>query len=135
MNSVDVISAFTSAINRRSVNELRDLMTEDHCFVDSSGSELRGRDVVCAAWDAFFSLMPHYRITVEHVLPGTNMTAVFGVAEVGMSTDSTGHATGHFRLPAAWKVSLLDNRVAFWQVYADWSQAYPANMPANRREK
>jgi len=49
MNPLAAALAFFDAINRHDVEKLAGLMTEDHVFVDSLGSTMRGRETM-RAW-------------------------------------------------------------------------------------
>ena len=46
MTSAEVVLAFVKAINRRDVEMLCRLMTDDHLFVDTGGAQYRSRETM-----------------------------------------------------------------------------------------
>jgi ketosteroid isomerase-like protein len=104
----DVMVAFNDAINAADVARLEALMTEDHQFVDPAGAEVHGRAACVDAWRGFFAGFPDYRNVfdaVREVAPGE-------VEAVGRSECSDPRLDG----PARWTATVLDGRVARWQV-------------------
>jgi ketosteroid isomerase-like protein len=104
--------AFNDAINRQDLDPLVALMTPDHLFVDSAGSETRGRDAMRAAWHGFFAAFPDYR----------NLARVWridgdAVLLVGRSECRESALAG----PAIWKAVIRGSKVAEWRVYDDSS--------------
>jgi ketosteroid isomerase-like protein len=104
--------AFANAINRQSVAELTALMTEDHLFVDSLGTQVRGRDRMTAGWTAYFQMVPDYTITIEE-------TYADGDAVVMLGTAQGTYASTRWQTPAAWKARMRGGLLAEWRVYAD----------------
>ncbi|MCZ7557362.1 MAG: nuclear transport factor 2 family protein [Bacteroidia bacterium] len=129
MNHGDVIAAFITAINKGDLSAMGKLMTEDHRFIDSAGTELRGPATVCAAWRDFFFIMPDYRISIERMVTEADVTALFGTAEGTLNLAVANNTTRRIELPAAWKVSLRDGRIAVWQVYTDWGTVLRTASP------
>ncbi|HKO86863.1 MAG TPA: nuclear transport factor 2 family protein [Actinomycetota bacterium] len=50
--------AFNDAINRRDLESLRTLMTDDHAFIDADDILISGKDEVLDAWRGFFKAFP-----------------------------------------------------------------------------
>jgi ketosteroid isomerase-like protein len=108
--------AFNDAINRRYLDALDRLMTDDHTFIDSDDNLLAGKEEVLQAWDGFFEAFPDYRNEWSKLIPsGGTMTAV------GRSVCSTEPALDG---PAIWTARIGDGKVSEWRVYED--------TPANR---
>jgi ketosteroid isomerase-like protein len=104
----DVVVALNDAINAADLARLEGLITEDHRFVDSAGSEVHGRAACVHAWRGFFAAFPDYRNVFERVreeVPGE-------VEAVGRSECSDPRLDG----PARWTASVVDGRVRRWQV-------------------
>jgi ketosteroid isomerase-like protein len=112
-----VVVAFNEAINRRDLDALAELMTDDHRFVDSAGSVVAGKDEVLAAWEGFFESFPDYRNDWGEV---TSSDAV--VTATGRSVCSNEPALDG---PAIWTARTSGGKVSEWRVHED--------TPANRR--
>lgn len=121
-DETDVVRAFIAAINRRSLPDISDLMTEDHTFVDSGGTATSGRRKMAAGWEEYFRLFPDYTIEVETILGKGELVAVFGSA-CGMYNGKRGLVPeNRIEMPAAWRAVVQDGKVKRWQVYADWTE-------------
>jgi uncharacterized protein (TIGR02246 family) len=112
-----VVIAFNEAINRRDLDALAELMTDDHRFVDSAGSVVAGKDEVLAAWEGFFESFPDYRNDWGEV---SSRDAV--VTATGRSLCSNEPALDG---PAIWTANTRDGKLTEWRVHED--------TPANRR--
>jgi ketosteroid isomerase-like protein len=103
--------AFNDAITRRDLSALRELMTEDHTFVDSDANVVAGAKSVLDAWQGFFAAFPDYRNVWEDVrLDGDAVIAT------GRSVCATEPALDG---AAIWTATLRGDRVAEWRVYED----------------
>jgi ketosteroid isomerase-like protein len=107
---VTVVLRFNDCITAGDVDSLADLMTSDHCFVDTEGLAVVGRDACRAAWVGFFAAFPDYR-------------NVFTVVRAGPAAVSVrGHsicAAPELAGPALWAAAVRDGRIARWQVFQD----------------
>jgi ketosteroid isomerase-like protein len=112
------VIAFNEAINRRDLEALRALMTDDHRFVDSDDKALAGKKDVLTAWQGFFAAFPDYRNEWSHVIPARGR-----VIAVGRSVCSAEPALDG---PAIWTASTVGDKVSEWRVHDD--------TPANRAE-
>jgi limonene-1,2-epoxide hydrolase len=130
-DAIAVVRRFIAAVNRRSVDDLRAVMADDHTFIDSQGRALVGREEMMSAWRAYFAMFPDYEIRVHSILADGDRVAVFGEA-FGTFNGKRGLAPeNRIVMPAAWNAGVKDGRVAFWQVYADWTEG----MKIIEREK
>jgi limonene-1,2-epoxide hydrolase len=121
-NEIDVVKAFIAAINRRAPSEISGLMTEDHTFVDSSGSIQSGRENMTAGWEEYFRMFPDYKIQVECILQDKAHVAVFGSASGTYNGKRGLVPENRIEMPAAWKAVVENGKVKLWQVYADWTE-------------
>jgi uncharacterized protein (TIGR02246 family) len=112
MMPLDIVHAFVNAINRRNIDELAELMTEDHVFTDGLGVAVRGRDNMKAGWAAYLQLVPGFTIAIEETYSDDPVVILLGVAQ-GTYAGET------WSTPAAWRAKVRDGRVAEWRVYAD----------------
>ena len=110
---------FVSAINRQDMEELSELMPENHVFVGSAGEAVRGRREILDAWARFFRMFPDYRIEVHRILEEDGSAGVFGTARGTWSPDGVLRPDDHWEIPAAWEANVRDGRVAVWRVFAD----------------
>jgi ketosteroid isomerase-like protein len=128
-----VARAFVEAINSGSPERLARLMTEDHVFVDSDGTEVRGRAVMADGWRDFFGLVPDYRITVKEIATAGRTVLLAGEAEGTFAGAGVLRAEDHWRVPAAWRAVVEGSRVAVWQVYVNPEPLARAFRRARRR--
>ncbi|HYR75305.1 MAG TPA: nuclear transport factor 2 family protein [Pyrinomonadaceae bacterium] len=115
MTNKQTILAFIDRINAHDVEGLAALMSDDHTFIDAHGNQVSGREKMLAGWRGYFEWFPDYYIEVTDVFEGDDTLALFGVAGGSFNNKET----ESWRLPAAWKGSVNDGRVALWQVFAD----------------
>lgn len=108
-----VAAWFNDRINRRDVDGLAALMTDDHRFVDAEGSSVSGKPACLDAWRGFFDSFPDYRNVF------TSLTARDGVVTiVGYSVCADPRLAG----PALWTATIRGELVAEWRVHADTPQ-------------
>ncbi len=119
MTPTEIAYSFVEAINSGDPDQLSELMTEDHTFIDADGSEHSGRDEMHHGWEKYFSMVPDFRIQVKDALSRDNTVALFGVAEGTFDQDGVLKSENHWVVPAAWRVVVEDGRVAVWQLYVN----------------
>ena len=107
----DVMRRFNDAINVRDVERLVGMMTSDHAFIDASGTAVRGRDEVAAAWRGFFAAYPEYRNNFDRVVATGDGAVAVGTSTCPKDPDLDG--------PALWRATIRDGNVAHWRVYDD----------------
>lgn len=112
MTPLETVHAFVNAINRQNVDELAQLMTEDHVFIDSLGAVVPGRDNMKAGWASYFEMVSDYTITIEEAFSEGSAVILLGIA-LGTYVGET------WSTPAAWRATVRGDRVAEWRVYAD----------------
>jgi ketosteroid isomerase-like protein len=119
MTSTEVVSAFVNAINRRDVEELCRLMTDDHLFVDSGGAEYRGRETMRSGWIGYFSMVPDYTIEIQETLADGPLVILIGTAHGTYSPDGNLNPADRWSTRAAWRAVVTGGHIAVWQVFAD----------------
>ena len=115
MTNRQLIMAFVDAINARAPEALAELLSPDHTFIDAQGNEIVGREEVLTGWRGYFEWFPDYQIEVVQVFENGEEFGLFGYAGGSFK----GNPERSWRLPAAWRAMVRDQRVALWQVYAD----------------
>ena len=119
MTSKQVAEAFVAAINARDPERLAELMTDDHVFVDSDGKEHSGKDRMREGWRGYFSLVPDYQIEVAEIYSRGDRAVPVGIAEGTFTKDGSLLQENHWRVPAAWRAVVTDERVSVWQLYVN----------------
>jgi ketosteroid isomerase-like protein len=118
-DAAPVALAFVESINRHDVEAIADLLCEDHLFVDSEGSEVRGRQAMRRGWAGYFAIVPDYAVAVERTFVSGNTVVLLGRASGSYAPDGRLLEANRWSTPAAWRAEVADGRVAAWQVYAD----------------
>ena len=119
MTPEEVALSFVKAINAHRVDALYELMTDDHVFVDSDGTEVSGRERMSEGWKDYFTMAPDYEIIVKETFQGENTVVFLGIAEGTFSDGGTIDPANHWAVPAAWRAVIDEDRVAVWQVYVN----------------
>jgi ketosteroid isomerase-like protein len=124
MSAIETVLDFLGRINKRDVDELAELMTEDHVFIDSLGNTMRGRETMRAGWRGYYAFCPDYWVTHEQILGDRNIVAVFGAAGGTIAANGKLPPENKWRTSAAWLAVLENGLVKKWQVYADNKPVY-----------
>jgi hypothetical protein len=119
---INVIAAFTAAINRHDVAGIADLMPEDHTFIDSQGRSVTSRNEMVEAWKAYFAMFPDYEILVQTMFAENGTVAAFGSVSGTYNGKRGLIPENRIAMPAAWKANVADGKVRLWQVYCDWTE-------------
>lgn len=119
MTAEQVALSFVEAINSGDASRLSGLMTEDHVFIDSDGSENAGRERMRAGWGDYFAMVPDYRIEVKDVLARDDTVLICGFAEGTFVRNGIVKKESHWRVPAAWRAVVSGQAVAVWQLYVN----------------
>ena len=115
---------FIEAINSSNIDRIYNLMTNDHVFIDSQGNKLIGNENMKKAWMGYFGLFPDYKIEITDTLQNDSIIVMVGYAGGTYKTDKiSSDNNNHWRVPASWKVIVVDEKIKLWQVYADNSPA------------
>jgi endonuclease VIII len=102
--------AFNDSINRRDLDGLAALMTDDHRFIDTEGVVVAGKRACLDAWCGFFESFPDYHNVFTSLATDGDLVTI-----VGHSVCAEPSLAG----PALWTATTGDGRVAQWRVYPD----------------
>ncbi len=119
MKPIDLFHEFVNAINEHDVPKLCRLMSEDHVFIDSLGTESRGRNYMRLGWVAYFRMVPDYRIELRQQLADGENVLAHGQAYGTFTSDGHLHRGNRWSVPSAWRAMIEEQHVALWQVFAD----------------
>jgi ketosteroid isomerase-like protein len=115
----DTILEFVKQINNHNSKEIAKLLSDDHCFVDAYGQGMTGKAEMEKAWDLYFAWFPDYVISISEIIIGKHCVAMFGFASGTYKGSKNETNSSYWRLPAAWKVIVEDDKIKHWQVYCD----------------
>ncbi|MCC8188696.1 MAG: nuclear transport factor 2 family protein [Bacteroides sp.] len=104
---------FNDCINRRDLDGLTDLMTDDHVFVDSIGQRVEGKRANRKMWNDFFTLFPDYQNIFETVTRQGNT-----VIMRGRSTCTDERLNTH----SIWIAQVRGNQLEEWCVCSDTNE-------------
>ena len=116
---LELADAFVTAINAGDVDTLASLMAPDHVFVDADGSEHGGRDKMRAGWREYFEMVPDFLIEVFDRFDAGSFVILIGQASGTFVQDGDLKPENHWSVPAAWRVVVVAELVAVWQLYAN----------------
>jgi ketosteroid isomerase-like protein len=105
-----VVATFNDSINRRDLDGLAALMTDDHPFIDAQGTVVAGKRDCLSAWRGFFESFPDYRNVFTSLAVRGDVVTI-----VGYSVCAEPSLAG----PALWTATIRGGRIAEWRVYPD----------------
>ena len=121
-DATSVAQAFIAAINRHSVTDIGELMSEDHTFIDSQGGKVSGREAMVAGWKAYLTFFPDFEIQVENMVANDELVGIFGRTSGTYCGKRGPVPENRIVIPAAWKAIARDGKIELWQVFADWTE-------------
>jgi hypothetical protein len=113
------VLGFVDAINAGDARKIGDLITEDHLFIDSDGSETRGWREMRQAWHQYFGMMPDYRIQVREIFCNGSTVVLVGTAAGTYAPDAVLEAKNRWSVPAAWRADVESGQIAAWQIFCN----------------
>ena len=131
-NEKQIILNFAEAISAQDIGGMCSLMTDDHTFIDSQGNQTTGKDSMRTGWIGYFQMFPDYTIEITDMFLEGNTVGAFGFAE-GTFQGLSDRKENHWRLPAAWKAIIKDEKIKQWQVYADAKIPYDIIVQNNNK--
>jgi len=116
---VAIVEAFVRAISSQNVGAIADLMTADHVFVDSDGTETRGKERMRVSWTQYFQMFPDYRIKVQETYSRGQVVVLVGIAEGTYAVEGELLAENHWSVPAVWRAVASEDALLEWRVYVN----------------
>ena len=124
MTPIETVLQFMERINRRDPDQLAELMTEDHVFIDSLGQAVHGRERMRKGWQGYYAFCPDYWVSHEDVFMNGSIVAVFGAAGGTIRANGKLPAENKWQIQAAWRAVVEGDLVKEWRVYADNKPVY-----------
>jgi len=114
-----VAREFIQNINGHSPDALAQSMTEDHCFVDSTGGRSQGKEKMRKGWAGYFSMFPDYEMTVDSSVESGGIAILFGIARGTYAVNGELRPENRWEIPFAIRAVVAEGKVREWRVYAD----------------
>ncbi len=119
MTPEQLATAFVTAINSQAADTMAELMTDDHLFIDSDGTEVPGRERMREGWIGYFEMVPDYRIEVNETFTRGQTVVFLGIATGTFNEAGVLKPENSWSVPAAWRALIEDQKVSVWQVYVN----------------
>lgn len=117
-----IVIRFVDAINDHNIDKIVDLMSEDHIFIDACGDKYVGKKGMKDGWKGYYALFPDYKIDISDIIVNDSIIGLFGYASATYKNIKDESNGNFWRIPAAWKAIVENNKIKHWQVYCDYSK-------------
>ena len=115
---------FVKAINDHDVDEIINLMSEDHIFIDAEDNKSVGKKGMKEGWTGYFELFPDYQIEISDITENVSTIGLFGYVSATYKNLTNKVNSNFWRIPASWKAIVENNKIKHWQVYCDYSNLF-----------
>jgi len=119
-----IVTKFVKAINDHDVNEIVNLMSEDHIFIDGQDHKSVGKKGMKEAWGGYYELFPDYQIEIFDITENESLIGLFGYVDATYKNLTNKLNSNFWRTPASWKAIVENNKIKHWQVYCDYSDLF-----------
>jgi hypothetical protein len=116
-----IVIRFVKAINDHDVNEVVNLMSEDHIFIDGMDHKSVGKKVMKQAWEGYYELFPDYQIEISDITENESIVGLFGYVNATYKNLTNDLSSNFWRITASWKAIVENSKVKHWQVYCDYT--------------
>ena len=120
MSALETALQFVEQVNSADCDQMAEIMTEDHTFIDADGSRNSGREKMRKGWKDYFSMVPDFTIKIQDSFVSENSVALFGTVEGTFIDRGELKSENHWQVPSAWRCEVRDNKIAVWQVYVNY---------------
>jgi ketosteroid isomerase-like protein len=115
---------FVKAINDHDVDEIINLMSEDHIFIDAKDNKSVGKKGMKEGWEGYYELFPDYQIEISDITENVSTIGLFGYSSATYKNITNKLNSNFWRIPASWKAIVENNKIKHWQVYCDYSSLF-----------
>jgi hypothetical protein len=119
-----IVNRFVKAINDHDVNEILNLISEDHIFIDGQDNKTIGKRGMKEGWERYYELFPDYQIEISNVTENKSVIGLFGYVNATYKNFNNKLNSNFWRTPASWKAIIESNKIKHWQVYCDYSDLF-----------
>src|ERR1700683_5253379 len=106
-----IVYDFVASINNKNADKIYYLMADDHLFIDAQGHKVSGKDKMKEAWKLYFEWFADYKIEITDYFANGDSIAAFGYASGTFRGISSEKNENYWKIPAAWKVTLHNNKI------------------------
>jgi ketosteroid isomerase-like protein len=118
----DIAIKFIEAINNHNVDEIVDLMSEDHLFIDAYGDKYIGKKGMKEGWQRYYELFPDYRVEISEIIESDSLIGLFGYASGTYKNIKDESNSNFWKTSASWKSVVKNKKIKHWQIYCDYSK-------------
>ena len=122
MTNKEIVNNFIKAINDHDVEQIYDLMADDHIFIDGYGDKYSGRKEMKEGWTHYYEMFPDYQIEITDYIENEIMIGLFGYAMGTYKNIRNKSNSNYWRTTAAWKAIVENGKVKYWQVFCDYNR-------------
>jgi len=115
---------FVKAINDHDVDEIINLMSGDHIFIDALDNKSVGKKGMKDGWNGYYELFPDYQIEISDITENVSTIGLFGYVSATYKNLTNKLNSNFWRIPASWKAIVENNKIKHWQVYCDYSSLF-----------
>jgi ketosteroid isomerase-like protein len=115
---------FVKAINDHDINEIVNLMSEDHIFIDAANHKTVGKKGMKEGWERYYELFPDYKIEISDITENESVIGLFGNVNATYKNLTNKLNSNFWRITASWKAIAENNKIKHWQVYCDYSDLF-----------
>lgn len=111
---LQILLEFVDMINTNDSTALKTLMSDDHIFIDLSGDEVRGKDLMQNAWEGYMTAFPEYHIYIEKLYEMDDKFVFIGTttgSHLGLNDEEE-----FFNQSALWIAKIHRGLVSLWQI-------------------
>jgi ketosteroid isomerase-like protein len=119
-----IVIRFVKAINDHDVDEIINLMSDDHIFIDAIDNKSVGKKGMKEGWEKYYELFPDYQIEISDIIENVYTIGLFGYASATYKNLANKSNSNFWRIPASWKAIVENNKLKHWQVYCDYSNLF-----------
>lgn len=121
---LEFINCFVKAINNHDIDQILNLMTDDHVFIDGQDGKHIGKEGMKEGWKGYFDLFPDYLIEVSDIIENDPVFGLFGYVQGTYKNIKNDSNSCFWRTPASWKAIVKNGKILHWQVYCDYSELF-----------
>lgn len=122
--NIAIAIRFVKAINDHEVDEIINLMSEDHIFIDAVNNKSVGKKGMKKGWEGYYELFPDYQIEISDITENVSTVGLFGYISATYKNLTNKLNSNFWRTPASWKAIVENNKIKHWQVYCDYSSLF-----------
>ena len=116
---MNILDSYIDAINNANVNKICYLLADDHIFIDSQDNRFVGVENMRIGWTQYFEMFPDYKIEINETIANDSIISLFGYVSGTYKNLKNKDNSNFWRIPAAWRAIVKDDKIKLWQVYAD----------------